>query len=264
MIPYFGGKSYLADWVISHFPNEYQTMSYCEVFGGGGWVLYKKEPSRIETYNDLNKNIVNLFRVIRDRFPEFNHRANWSLHSRELFHEARTKLQDDKTIGDVERAIQYAILQTQSFSGDGHSWTYRVSPSHVFSGKWLPLLKRLELINIRLKRVQIECLDFETVIKKYDSKDTLFYLDPPYFGKEKYYQKAHVNFTHEDHTRLANTLHNIKGKFILSYYDHPQIKKLYPENRVVRKCIPKYGAKSKMTETGSTKPRANEILIMNY
>lgn len=85
MIPYIGGKSYLANWIISQFPKGYEQLSYCEVFGGGGWVLFKKETSNIETYNDLNKNLVNLFRIIRDNYKAFEHRAEWSLHSREMY-----------------------------------------------------------------------------------------------------------------------------------------------------------------------------------
>lgn len=105
MLPYIGGKSYLAGWIISNFPKDYQKLSYCEVFGGGGWVLFKKEQSHLETYNDLNKNLVNLFRVIRDNYPQFEHKAQWSLHSREMYQEARIKLRDDKFLDEVEKAI---------------------------------------------------------------------------------------------------------------------------------------------------------------
>jgi DNA adenine methylase len=105
MLPYIGGKSYLANWIIDSFPEKYKEMSYCEVFGGGGWVLFKKEPSYVETYNDLNKNLVNLFRIIRDNYEEFAHRAEWCLHSREMWEEARKKLADDKFINDVEKAM---------------------------------------------------------------------------------------------------------------------------------------------------------------
>ena len=73
MIPYFGGKSYTARWIISNFPKDYKDLTYCEVFGGGGWVLFKKKPSAVEIYNDLNRELVNLFLVIRDHHKEFAH-----------------------------------------------------------------------------------------------------------------------------------------------------------------------------------------------
>jgi DNA adenine methylase len=151
MIPYIGGKSYLSSWIISNFPENYKEQTYCEVFGGGGWVLFKKDPSYVEIYNDLNSHLVNLFRVIRDNYEEFNHRAQWSLHSRELYIEAREKLKDDKFMSELEKAMYYSIEQVQSFSGRG-GWGYVITAKKVVSGKWLPFLKRLELINARLKK----------------------------------------------------------------------------------------------------------------
>ena len=75
MIPYFGGKSYTAHWIISNFPSNYKDLTYCKVFGGGGWALFKKEQSSIEIYNDLDRDLVNLFSVIRGHYKEFSHRA---------------------------------------------------------------------------------------------------------------------------------------------------------------------------------------------
>ena len=111
MIPYIGGKCALANWIISNFPNDYQQKTYCEVFGGGGWVLFKKDESFLEVYNDLNKNLVNLFKIIRDDYQNFEHKCQWSLHSREMYTEARNKLKDDKFLNDIERALHYAITK---------------------------------------------------------------------------------------------------------------------------------------------------------
>jgi len=263
MIPYIGGKSYLASWIISNFPDDYKERVYCEVFGGGGWVLFKKEPSYLETYNDLNKNLVALFKVIRDNYPEFEHRVQWSLHSREMYIEAMKKLKEDKFLSQFERAMHYAIGKVQSFSGNG-GWGYQVSADKIVSGKWLPFIKRLSLINARLKRVQIECLDFEAAIKKYDSKKTLFYLDPPYYGVESYYKHAGVDFKKEDHQRLATLLRMIKGKFVLSYYDHPIIRKLYKSFRIKVKNASKHSCGIVRTTNIKEKPKSVELLISNY
>ena len=215
MIPYIGGKSHLANWIISNFPEEFPQLTYCEVFGGGGWVLFKKEPSYCEIYNDLNKDLVNLFSAIRDNYEEFAHRAEWSLHSREMYKEAILRLNNDDFLSKVEEAMHYALLRVQSFSGgNSKSWGYQVTADKVTSGQWLPFVRRLELINARLKKVQIECLDFENIITRYDRKNTLFYVDPPYYDAEHYYT---VEFTREDHTRLAKVLGKIKGRFVLSY-----------------------------------------------
>jgi DNA adenine methylase len=265
MIPYIGGKSYLASWIISNFPEDYPKLTYCEVFGGGGWVLFKKEQSFVEIYNDLNKDLVNLFTTIRDNYPEFSHRAEWCLHSREMFKEAIEKLADDEFISSVEKAMHYAILRVQTFAGgNSKSWAYGITADKITSGKWLPFIKRLELINARLKRVQIECLDFGNIIERYDRKSTLFYLDPPYVDAEHYYNTKGVNFGSEDHIRLAKLLKRIKGKFVLSYYEHPEVRKLYKGYRIITKNTVKHSCGITKYSTISEKPKSVELLIMNY
>lgn len=264
MIPYVGGKSYLASWIINNFPEDYIEKTYCEIFGGGGWVLFKKHESYVEVYNDLNKDIVNLFRVIRDNYEEFKHKVNWSLHSREMYQEAKAKLSDDKFLSEVERAMCYSINRIQSFSANGSSWGYQVTANKIVSGKWAPFLKRLELINARLKKVQIECLDFEKVIEKYDSKNTLFYVDPPYVDLEYYYNTNEVCFTLNDHKRLADLLKHIKGKFVLSYYEHELVRKLYKKYNILNKEVPKHSCGITVNSKSREKPHGHELLIKNY
>jgi len=264
MIPYIGGKSYLSSWVIGNFPEGHEKLTYCEVFGGGGWVLFKKEPSFVEIYNDLNKNLVTLFTVIKDNFEEFNHKATWTLHSREMYTEARKQLADDQFLNEVERAMSYAIAQIQSFSGSGNSWGYQITADKIISGKWLPFLKRLELINARLKKVQIESLDFGACIEKYDKPYTLFYCDPPYVEAEHYYKKENVDFKPEDHLRLAEILSGIKGKFVLSYYDHPLIRELYKSYNIISKETAKHSCGINRTNNIKKKPRGMELLIKNF
>lgn len=265
MIPYIGGKSNLANWIISNFPDDYQTRTYIEAFGGAGWVLLKKPESRLEVYNDLNKNLVNLFRIIRDNYPKFKDKIDWCLHSRELYKEAKEKLKEDNFLDDLERAMYYAIEQGQSFGGKpGGSWGYQVTATKFVSGKWLPFIKRLDVVNSRLEKVQIECLDFERLIKKYDHKNAFFYLDPPYYKAEFYYNTPEVHFTEEDHTRLASLLKNIEGKFALSYYEDEAILKLYKGFRIIRKDSVKHsrGCCGGLKEI--PKPKTTELLIMNY
>jgi DNA adenine methylase len=262
MIPYIGGKSALASWIINNFPSNYSKLSYCEVFGGGGWILFKKEPSFLETYNDMNKNLIALFKTIRDDFEQFHHKAQWSLHSREMYEEARIKLKEDKFIDDVERALNYAITKCQGFSSQ-NSFGYSVTAEKIYSGKWLPFIKRLEIINSRLKKVQIEQLDFEKCIEKYDGKNTLFYLDPPYIDAEFYYNVSGVNFLTADHKRLASVLKRIKGKFVVSYYEHPLARELYKKYRIITKDSVKHCCGVTKTYQKS-KPKAVELLIMNY
>ena len=264
MIPYIGGKSALASWIIENFPKDFQQKVYCEVFGGGGWVLFKKDESYLEIYNDLNKNLVNLFKVIRDDYKKFEHKCQWSLHSREMYMEARQRLKDDKFLNNLERAMHYAIIKAQGFSGKEDSWGYAVTINKVFSGRWLPFLKRLQAINARLKRVQIECLEYEKCIEKYDAKNTLFYLDPPYVGVEHYYNLNDVYFGADDHIKLAEIIKKIDGKFVLSYYENKLIRKLYKDYRIIKKHTSKSSAGIIKTSKIRTRPKAVELLIMNY
>lgn len=264
MIPYIGGKYRLTNWIISNFPENYQKMSYCEVFGGAGWVLLKKDQSNLEIYNELNSVLTNLFRVVRDNYHEFKFKANWSLHSRNMFLEACERLKNDNYLGEVDEALYYAIKQAQSFSGTGNSWGYIKDGTKKRSSMWLPFLNRLEDVNARLQPVQIENLDFEDAIKKYDSENTLFYLDPPYVETEHYYKNSMVNFTLKDHERLADILKQIKGKFILSYYDHLIVKKLYNGFRIEVKQSVKSSYGVTKDSKNKTRPRSTELLIMNY
>ncbi len=263
MLPYIGGKSTLASWIISQFPKDYETKTYCEVFGGGGWVLFKKERSYLEVYNDLNHHLVNLFKVIRDRCPEFQNKANWSLHSREMFIEARERLKDDQYLDEIEKALHYAISKTQAFAGKG-GWAYQVSAKSITNGKWLPFVRRIEHINARLQGVQIECLDFEKVIGKYDSKNTVFYLDPPYVSTEFFYKTAGVDFKREDHKRLAGILKHIKGKFVLSYYDHPLIRELYPNFEYISKEHTQSCSGLTRGTKSRVRPKETSLLIRNF
>lgn len=260
MIPYIGGKSHIASWVIENFPDDHLSHTYVEVFGGAGWILFRKEQCRNEVYNDLNKDLVNMFLCIRDRFDEFKSRAEWTLRGRAIFDIALAKLKTRDFRDDVEWAIWYAITRTQSFSGNGNSYGYSRSPDSPFRS-WAAFLDRLSEIRERLLLVNIECLDFEHLIKKYDSPRTFFYCDPPYVDAESYYP---VPFGWEDHARLAATLRSIKGKFALSYYPNPRLKALYKGYKCVFRTVAKSSYGITRGSTSSTRPRAVEMLIRNY
>lgn len=260
MIPYIGGKSQIASWVIEHFPADYRRSTYVEVFGGAGWVLLKKDPSSNEVYNDLNEDLVNLFLMIRDRFDEFRERAEWTLQGRAIFEVARAKMKSRDFRDDVDRAIWYAITKTQSFAGHGNTYGYSIKPGSPTRG-WSAFLGRLSLIRDRLLLVNIERLDFERLIKKYDSPTTFFYLDPPYVGAEGYYS---VKFDEADHARLAETLRGIQGRFALSYYPHPLLKPLYKGFKTFTRTAVKSSYGVTRNSASDVRPRATEMLVTNY
>ena len=262
MIPYIGGKSRLAKWIISHFPPNYTKMTYVEVFGGAGWVLFKKEKSLVEVYNDKDEMLVNLFIVLRDHFQEFRRRAHRTLFSRRTFALAVEQTKNNYFKDNIDKALAFAVSVVQSFSGTRNSWGYHISANRkTSSNRWIAFLRRLNEIRYRLSTVQIECLDFRKVIEKYDTPNTLFYLDPPYVGKEHYYR---TGFTKKDHIELAEILKTIKGKFVLSYYPCELVEELYKDFNWQAKEVSKssYG----ITEFSRmrSRPRGTELLIKNF
>lgn len=253
-----GGKSAMAQWIIGHFPKNYVDMLYAEIFGGGGWVLFKKDPSVNEVYNDFHRQLVNLFTTIRDDFERFEHKVKWTFHSRAMFDQAK-KLLDSNEINDLDRALFFLIVKVQSFSSNGDTYGYQRCLKK--RNKWAHMLDRIEKIRDRMMSVNIECCDFEKMIERYDSKDTLFYCDPPYIEKEHYYK---VPFGAKDHERLSSVLKQIDGKFVLSYYPHPFIDKHYKRFRKATKAAVKTSCGITRVSKIKDRPKSEELLIMNY
>ncbi len=197
--------------------------TYVEVFGGGASLLFAKEPSPVEVYNDLDSGLVNFFRVLRDpeKFARFYHLAAFTPYSREEYYDARETW--DKCNDEVERAYRWFVVARMNFSGH-HAWAYaRTASCRHMAGttsKWLSCLAVLPLLHERMMRVQIEHDDFAQVIPRYDSPDTVFYLDPPYVPETRRSGGYRHEMTLEQHEQLVNILLNIRGKALLSGYRH--------------------------------------------
>lgn len=211
---YPGGDAPLVPYYLKMIPPH---ITYVEVFGGSAKLLLSKPPSKVEVYNDVDGNLVNLFRVVRDRekFRRFLDELDMILYSRRIYYEMVKRL-GEGIQDDVERAVAYYYVLSSSFSGQfggGFSTSKTMNSAKVFHNR----LKALRKVHKRLQNVVIEDLDFRECIKRYDSKQTFFYLDPPhlYITTEKrddYY--SHV-FTDSDYMDLLNLLEKIEGKFLL-------------------------------------------------
>lgn len=214
-ISWIGGKKLLRKQIIAEFPQEYTR--YVEIFGGAGWVLFGQErPKVLEVYNDINSELVNLYRCVKYHQDAIQKELQGLLMSRELFFDAREKI-NIRGQTDIQRAAQFYILIKESFGTDCRSFGVR--------GKDLSKgIDYISDVSRRLNRVVIENVDFEHLVHTYDSDGTVFYADPPYYEAEKYYPDR---FNPEDHIRLYKSLKEIKGKFILSYNDCLQIRDLY-------------------------------------
>ncbi len=218
-IPWMGGKSLLAKKITSFFPEDIDR--YIEVFGGGGSVLfYKEKHADLEVYNDLNSNLVNLFRCAKYHREELQREISGYFNSREIFEEIREKL---KISGftDIQRAAMFYVQVRISYGSDMR--TFGCNRKNISSDY-------LEKVEKRLERVVIENKDFENLIKVYDRPKALFYCDPPYYKIENYYD---ARFLPEDHKRLRSALEQIKGHFILSYNDDKFIRNLYKGYEII-------------------------------
>jgi DNA adenine methylase len=232
--------------ILEQFPEAGSFDRYIEVFGGAGWILFAKEShAKIEVYNDINGQLVNLFRVVKYHPEALQKELDWILMSREQFFDA---LQDTKGLTDIQRAAKFWIAIKESFGSDCCS--FGVRPKNIEDG-----IAFLRETSKRLRKVVIENVDFEQLIKTYDRKAALFYLDPPYYNAEKHYPDR---FQPEDHMRLKNALEKIQGKFILSYNDCPEIRELYQGYRIIE---------SDRNDNLASKTKARryrELIIKNY
>ena len=245
-----GGKKALRDEILIRFPLEFSR--YIEVFGGGGWILFHKPPGGYEVYNDFNPNLANLFRCVRDKPEELIGELEFTLNSRLDFRHIRNELKKPTELPDVRRAAYFYQLIRQSYASGLDS----------FGGQPHSMWSNFPLIRAacgRLQKVVVENKDFEKLIRQYDRPDAFFYCDPPYYATEDYYED--VGFTADDHKRLADALCGIKGKFLLSYNDCPEIRELYARSGLVIEGTARLSNIAQRYEGGAMYA---ELLISNY
>jgi DNA adenine methylase len=257
---WYGGKFSHLDWLLPLLP---LTPYYCEPFAGSGAVLLNRPPSGVETYNDLDGEVVNFFKVLRDQSEDLQRAMALTPFSREEFAIA-CKL--DSELLPLERARRFYVRARQVRTGLAQTasigrWanctnTIRAGMSGVVS-RWLGAVEQLPEIAKRLMRVQIENRPAIDCIRLYDSKDTLHYCDPPYIHETRGDSKAYsYEMTNEQHADLADALNAAKGKVALSNYDCSLMDKLYPDKR---------WRKLNFKRTNhSTKDVRTETIWMNY
>jgi DNA adenine methylase len=220
IIPWIGGKGALADRIIPLFPPHH---CYVEVFAGAGSILFTKPESRVEILNDINLELVTLYRVIKHHLDEFIRYLRWLLTAREEFE--RFKATDPATLTDVQRAVRFYYLHRNAFAPGLPRPVFRCDTTHKARFNLVRIEEDLSQLHLRLAGVFVENLPYATAIERFDKPTTFFYLDPPYHGCEKYYGKG--IFAREDFARLAEQLGAIKGRFVMSINDHPDIRKLF-------------------------------------
>ncbi len=250
---WIGGKKAMRELIVSLFPLEFER--YIEVFGGGGWVLFHKEPSQNEVFNDFNALLVNLYRQVRNNPEKLMKELEYSLNSRADFIEIRDKIKENAVDDDIQRASYFYQMIRYSYASGLYSFGMQ---AHDIRSNF-PLI---EAAHRRLSRVVIENKDFESLIKVYDRPESFFYLDPPYFSTESYYKNVgEGGFKKEDHTRLRDTLLGIQGKFLLSYNDCEEIRELYQHPDIVFLSHERMNNIKQRYDANSQFP---ELIIANY
>lgn len=225
-ITWFGGKGNMTAKLLPLIPRHH---IYCEVFGGGGSVLFAKEPSNVEIYNDINADLFNFFGVLRnpEQFEQFNKLVNLTLFSRKEFQDARKSFAQGNA---VERAWRFFTSARQSFAGQLTSWGYGVTSSSKGMAsqpsRWLSALEKLPEVHARLMRVQVENDRWERILERYDTPETFFYLDPPYVPSTRKSGKYEHELSEADHYLLVDTCLKLKGKVLLSGYPNKIYQKL--------------------------------------
>ncbi|MBI5671652.1 MAG: DNA adenine methylase [Chloroflexi bacterium] len=257
---WYGGKYSHLDWLLPLLP---ESQHYCEPFGGSAAVLINREPAPVETYNDLDGEVVNFFRVLRDRKEALIEAIGLTPFSREEF---ETAIQEPtEGLSDVERARRFFVRARQVRTGLAQTasagrWAHCVLTSRAgMAGavsRWLGSIEGLAEVAQRLLRVQIEHAPAIEIIERYDSEDTLFYCDPPYPHESRGDSKAYAyEMTDADHRQLATILHNAKGKVAVSSYHSSLMDELYRDWTCIE-APPKTIHSVKQTRT--------EVLWVNY
>lgn len=244
---WIGGKRALRNEILALFPDDVDR--YVEVFGGAGWILFAKEikKGQLEVFNDMDGNLINLYRCIKYHCTALQEELQWLPSSREVYYDFKEQI-SCRGLTDIQRAARFYYLVKISFGSNRR--TFATSNKSVDNR-----MEYLAKVKVRLKGVIIEQKDFEDIIKVYDRKTALFYLDPPYVGSEKYYD---VPFDREDHYRLKTALEKIKGRFILSYNNDAFIRELYASYQ-----IREISRKNELLAHGNQKDYA-ELIITNF
>lgn len=242
-----GGKSKLRKTIIEMLPEH---KCYIELFFGAGWVYFGKEPSKIEVINDVDKELINLFRTIKYHAPEVERLLQYEFSGRDIFEEHKNCTLEYMT--EIHRAIRFLYVITQSFAGKGNNYGYGTTTK---PGQQIFYKNVLNNLKDRLKNTYVENLSFEKIVDKYDREHSFFFCDPPYFETTGYGNK----FGEEEHLMLKDKLSNIKGKFLLTINDHERVREWYKDFNI-REVEVNYSISREEKARGKYK----ELIITNY
>lgn len=246
-IPRMGGKSKLRKTIIERIPKH---ICYVELFFGAGWVYFGKEASKVEVINDVDKELINMFRMIKYHAPEIERMLEYEFSGRDMFEEYKCCTVEYLT--EIQRAVRFLYLISQSFASRGSTYGYgtntKPSPQIFYQGV-------LGDIKDRLRNTYVENKSFEDIIKRYDRPHSFFFCDPPYFETTGYGSE----FGEKEQLLLRDMLTNIKGKFLLTINDHHQVREWYKDFNIEEVKVTYSVAKEQ-----KARKEYGELIITNY
>lgn len=246
-IPWIGGKRRLARHLVPLIPKH---TCYVEPFAGAAAIFFAKEPAQVEVLNDINGELVNLYRVVQHHLEEFCRQFKHALLSRQVFEWEQMKRPE--TLTDIQRAARFYYLQKLAFGGKVAGQSFGTSTTRQPSLNLLRIEEELSAAHLRLSGVVIERLDWSECIARYDSPHTLFYLDPPYWATEGY----GVDFGLEQYHTMAGMARAIAGKMIISVNDHPAMREAFAG-------LPMETVRINYTLNGGAPAAREELIIRN-
>jgi DNA adenine methylase len=250
VVPWIGGKRRLADKLLPLFPAH---ECYVEVFCGGAALYFLRQvPAPVEVLNDINGDLVNLYRVVQHHLEEFVRQFKWALSSRQVF--KWLQMTNPETLTDIQRAARFFYLQHHAFGGkvDGQSYGTATTAPMV---NLLRIEENLSAAHLRLAATNIENLSWNECVRRYDRPHTFFYMDPPYWQTEGY----GVPFGFENYEEMAELMRTCKGRVMVSINDHPDIRRVFDGHHIAELDI-----KYSLGQAHGKPQTSGELVITNW
>jgi DNA adenine methylase len=258
-----GGKSYLKEFIIAHFPKNYKSLRYFEACGGAASVLLNKDKSIEETYNDADPRIASIVTTLASpNFDLFIKRLKDTPYTEEMFKWAQDAAGSSDEISMQDVAYSELIIRRMSRGGlrQAFGWSERLrggEPGDLHA--WKTFKEQLPLIAFRLQDVHVFSMDVIDFFKRFDAEGTLWYIDPPYLQTTRSSKDVYTfEMSEEQHIELGKALNNAKGKVLLSGYQSDLYTKMYKGWNMDCRAIANHSSQSKI------KQKRVEILWMNY